>query len=190
LNRSLSVLLPIRTVQNTPAAQINEALELLPELTDRFELLITDDGSAESSWEIAHELVRQYPQVRLLRQPTHSAEKSGIRSGADAARGDIVIAHDGSGRLDARAIDRIWRSTINGRTLERHSGFRLLWPAAIEELRRPAAIANDIGRKELLRGPNSKSAGSTTVDAGNGQARRPNFLSRVGSRVRDFATGE
>src|SRR6185503_18980725 len=110
LNRSLSVLLPVHNVQGSLAARIEEILEVLPELTDRFELIMTDHGSTDGTWEVARDLMRQYPQIRLLREPARSGKISAIRPRLDAARGDVVIAHDGGAGIDVRAIARLWRS--------------------------------------------------------------------------------
>jgi len=188
LNRSLSVLLPVHNVQASLAARVEEILEVLPELTDRFELIMTDHGSTDGTWEIARELARQYPQVRLLREPARSATASAIRLRLDTARGDVVIAHDGGPGIDVRAIARLWRSANSARTLERDDGFRLVWPNGIEALRRPVAAVKEIARKNME--PEATPRSAATIDSADRKTRRPNFLSRFGTRVRNFTAGE
>ena len=67
VNRSLTVLLPVRDAQSTLAATVAQVLEMASDLSERFELLIIDDGSSDATGEVAHELSRHYPQIRTLR---------------------------------------------------------------------------------------------------------------------------
>ena len=53
---SVTVLLPIHNAQHRLERQVAEILDVLPELTSRFELLIIDDGSTDDSFEVARHL--------------------------------------------------------------------------------------------------------------------------------------
>ena len=70
MQRSLSVLLPVKDAQATLTASVHELLEVAADSSDRFELLIIDDGSTDATSEIAHELTYHYPQVGLIRHGT------------------------------------------------------------------------------------------------------------------------
>ena len=41
---------------------LNLLLEVLPELTPRWDVLVMDNGSTDATVEVAHELVGRYPQ--------------------------------------------------------------------------------------------------------------------------------
>ena len=45
---SLSVLLPVKNAQATLAATVQEILDVAADLSERFELLILDDGSSDA----------------------------------------------------------------------------------------------------------------------------------------------
>ncbi len=87
LNRSLTVLLPVRDAQSTLAATVTEVLEMASDLSERFELLIIDDGSSDATSEVARELSRHYPQIRTLRHDqavgrrSRPASRPGPKSG-------------------------------------------------------------------------------------------------------------
>jgi glycosyltransferase involved in cell wall biosynthesis len=183
LKQSLSVLLPVHNAQATLAAKVDEILDLLLELTDRFELLITDDASTDGTWEVVRDLARRYPQVRLLRETVRRGPGCAIREGTAVSQGDIVIAHNGQPGIDPRAIARLWRSAVNGGDMEQNDGFRLLRPGAIASLRRTV----DATRTQTPGGASSPSQSNVAErSAGQGEpkARRPNFLSREKSHGR------
>ncbi len=95
LNRSLTVLLPVRDAQSTLAATVTEILEMASDLSERFELLIIDDGSSDATSEIAHELSRRYPQIRTLRHDKPLGEEAALRAGLAQSRGDVVFVRGG-----------------------------------------------------------------------------------------------
>jgi glycosyltransferase involved in cell wall biosynthesis len=182
LKPSLSVLLPVHNAQASLAAKVDEILDLLLELTDRFELLITDDASTDGTWEVVRELARRYPQVRLLRETVRRGPGCAIRAGAAVSQGDIVIAHNGQPGIDPRAIARLWRSAVNGGDMEQNDGFRLLRPGAIASLR--AAAECRLQAPGGPKGPSRADGGEQVAVAAEPKARRPNFLSREKSHGR------
>ena len=163
MTRSLSVLLPVQNVQSSLSRSVHEILDVMAELTNRFELVIIDEGSTDGTWDVAREITQLYPQVRLLREPeqAHVVESlrdskrvSERRGHVRAAQGDIVIAHDGRSPIDAQEIVRLWRTLAapapkflsthgapsaaraNVPANLRSPGFRLLRPPATEHSRR------------------------------------------------------
>jgi glycosyltransferase involved in cell wall biosynthesis len=162
--RSLSVLLPVHNVQSSLWASVHEILEVLGELTNRFELVIADDGSTDGTWEIARELSQLYPQVRLLREPIRQGLHQTVGRGMRVVQGDVVIAHDGRSPIDAQEIVHLSRSlltatpapkfltglaqsirkrsmTERNRNERQCAGFSIVRPRAIDALRREVATS-------------------------------------------------
>jgi hypothetical protein len=110
LNRSLSVLLPVRNVEPSLARSVEEMLEVLPELTGQFELVIIDDASTDGTREVARELSRHYPQVRLFADPIRHGPSQRIRLDVVPAYGEVAIAHDGQSHVDPREIVSLWQA--------------------------------------------------------------------------------
>ena len=95
VNRSLTVLLPVRDVQSTLAATIAQVLEMASDLNERFELLIIDDGSSDATHEVVLEFSRHYPQIRLIHHDKPMGEEAALRSGLAQSRGDVVFVRGG-----------------------------------------------------------------------------------------------
>ena len=77
---SLSALLPVHNAQATLAATVHEFLEILPEVTPRFEVVIADDGSTDATIEVADELATCYPQVSAVRHARRLGRVAAIRT--------------------------------------------------------------------------------------------------------------
>jgi len=103
LERSLSILLPVRDDQSTLAATVERLLDVLTDLPSRFELIVIDDGSNDATIEVADDLATRYPQVSALRHARPLGQDAAIRSGLRLSRGDIVLVHD---RCGLRRIER------------------------------------------------------------------------------------
>ncbi len=109
LNDTLSVIVPIHNAQSSLGQQVEDCLDVLPDLTYHFEVLIVDDGSTDSTEEIAHELANQFPQVRVIRQHKPLGTDEAIKIGLEHADGSIVFVHDSGEALSARHLRELWQ---------------------------------------------------------------------------------
>jgi cellulose synthase/poly-beta-1,6-N-acetylglucosamine synthase-like glycosyltransferase len=109
LERSLTVLLPVCNVQSTLAVTVLEILEVVSDLTDQFDLVIIDDGSADATSEVAHELTQHYPQVRAVRHGRRLGREAAIRAGLKQSKGELIVVPDETGNSAAEDIRRLWR---------------------------------------------------------------------------------
>jgi glycosyltransferase involved in cell wall biosynthesis len=89
---------------------VEEALETLPGLAERFEIVIVDDGSRDDTPRIADELAGAHAQVRAVHHPTNLGYGAALRSGFAAARFANIAFTDG---------DRQFRVVDLGRLIER-----------------------------------------------------------------------
>jgi glycosyltransferase involved in cell wall biosynthesis len=108
LNASLSIVLPVFDAEHRLAGQVAELLDVLPELTDRFEILIVDDGSYDDTFHVADELAICYPQVRFVRHPFRLGLAETIQTGLDHAKGELVLVGDEQFGLNIDDLRRLW----------------------------------------------------------------------------------
>jgi len=111
LERSLTVLLPVHNAQATLAMTVADMLELISEMSDRFELIIVDDGSDDATCEVADELAYRYPQIRAVRHGQPLGRDEAIRTGLRHGTGQWVVLGDELGELpgSGRPSRRGWR---------------------------------------------------------------------------------
>jgi dolichol-phosphate mannosyltransferase len=105
VERSLSVLLPVKDAQATLTSTVHEVLDLATDSGSQFELLIIDDGSTDATSEVAHELTRDYPQIRVFHHKESLGHEAAVSTGLRWSRGEMVVVRDESGRF--RMIDRV-----------------------------------------------------------------------------------
>jgi glycosyltransferase involved in cell wall biosynthesis len=104
VQRSLSVLLPVKDAQASLTASVHEILDLGTDSGGPFELLIIDDGSTDATGEVAHELTHHYPQIRVFRHTTPLGQEAAVSTGLRWSRGDVVVVRDEKGVF--RVVDR------------------------------------------------------------------------------------
>jgi hypothetical protein len=159
LTASLSVVLPIRDAQENLADFAAGLLEVLPDLTARFEILFFAHGASDATLDQAHELARDYPQVRLLRHGSPVALSGIVQTTLLQTRSAQIVLCDEGCRLEPRDLHKLWGSRDDFDAV-------LAWPAgtgAIEEeacglrvrawrlrLARPAIIRENVPGYQLL----------------------------------------
>ena len=94
MSRSLSVLLPVKNAQATLSGAVHEILDVMTDSGDRFEVLIIDDGSTDATSEVAHDLPRHYPQIRLVRHGISRGRDAAIRTGMERSQGEVIMLRD------------------------------------------------------------------------------------------------
>ncbi len=108
LERSLSVLLPVHNAQSSLAATVQQFLEVLPDLTKTFEVIIVDDGSADATIEVADDLARCYPQVKACRHAAPRGRVAAIQTAFERSKGDVLLLKDDACPLPIHQIGRLW----------------------------------------------------------------------------------
>ena len=85
LKPSLCMILPLRNDADRVSHIFSQAIEILPELTPRWKLVLFDDGSADATGEILAELVRALPQAAVHHNSTAAGDRPSFARVSDSA---------------------------------------------------------------------------------------------------------
>jgi len=102
---ALSVVVPVKDEAGNVAPL---AREIAAALAGReHEILFVDDGSTDGTAAALTALKGEIPQLRVLRHGRNLGQSRSIRSGVQAARGDIIVTLDGDGQNDPADIPKL-----------------------------------------------------------------------------------
>jgi glycosyltransferase involved in cell wall biosynthesis len=92
----LSYFFPAHNEEANVHGLVEEALEVLPQLAEAFEIIVVNDGSRDATGAIADELAAANPDVvRAVHHPTNLGYGAALLSGFRAARHGLVAFTDG-----------------------------------------------------------------------------------------------
>jgi glycosyltransferase involved in cell wall biosynthesis len=104
----LSVFLPAYNDSGTIASLVITSLKTAARLTQDFEVIIVNDGSADATAEIADELARTYPEVRVVHHATNRGYGGALRTGFATATRDLIFYTDGDAQYDPAEMEALW----------------------------------------------------------------------------------
>jgi glycosyltransferase involved in cell wall biosynthesis len=100
----ISAFFPAYNDGGTIASVVIEALITLREVTDDYEVIVVNDGSADYTAEVLDELARTYDCVRVIHHPRNRGYGGALRSGFAAATKELLFYTDGDAQYDVREL--------------------------------------------------------------------------------------
>ncbi len=92
---SISAVFPAFNDGGTIPSMILTALLALRQVTDDYEIIVTNDGSSDHTREVLDELCLRYPELRVIHHPKNLGYGAALRSGFSAATKEWVFYTDG-----------------------------------------------------------------------------------------------
>jgi len=122
---SISVFFPAYNDALSIGKLVEDALEILPELADAYEVIVVNDGSADETRDVLRALESKYEAVRIVEHETNRGYGGALQSGFRAAQNDLVFYTDGDGQYDVRELAKLYPllteniDVVNGYKMER-----------------------------------------------------------------------
>ena len=105
---AFSLVLPAHNEADNIEIVVRRALQVLPEYFNSFEIIIVDDGSKDRTGEIAEQLAREDPHVRVVRHTRNRGYGGALTSGFNASTGEHVMFMDSDRQFDISDITRLF----------------------------------------------------------------------------------
>src|SRR6266516_586445 len=104
----LSVFFPAYNDSGTIASMVIRAVQAASELTPDFEVIVVNDGSSDATAEIADELARAYPNVRVVHHPSNRGYGGALQTGFRSATKELIFYTDGDAQYDPAELAVLW----------------------------------------------------------------------------------
>jgi glycosyltransferase involved in cell wall biosynthesis len=123
---SVSAVFPAFNDAGTIPSMVLTALMALRQVTDEYEILVTEDGSSDHTAAVLEEMAGRYPELRLIRHARNQGYGAALRSGFAAASKEWIFYTDGDAQYnplelaDLAAALRPGVDIVNGYKIERN----------------------------------------------------------------------
>lgn len=108
MDPSLSIILPVYNAEDSLPQQVHRLLEILPDLVGTFEVLIVDHASTDHTQDVALDLAREFPQVRVTRSTTRQSTSGVVPMVLGQTTGDVIFVQDGNAAVSAQDLRQLW----------------------------------------------------------------------------------
>jgi glycosyltransferase involved in cell wall biosynthesis len=110
----VSVLVPAKDEAENLPLFIEQAAVAFASSPHRFEVIVVDDGSADRTWTVLQELVKQYSFLRLARHRAKRGIADALRTGYLNARGDVLVFYPADLQFKPEDIPRLTAPILAG----------------------------------------------------------------------------
>jgi glycosyltransferase involved in cell wall biosynthesis len=90
----LSIVIPVYNEENQIVKTINAILRELEGITDKYQMIIVDDGSNDGTWQVLKDQADIMPGIELLRFSRNFGKEAAIMAGLAKAKGDACVIID------------------------------------------------------------------------------------------------
>jgi glycosyltransferase involved in cell wall biosynthesis len=104
----LSVFFPAYNDSGTIASMVIRAVQAASEVTPDFEVIVVNDGSSDATAEVADELARTYPNVRVVHHPRNRGYGGALQTGFRSATKELIFYTDGDAQYDPAELGVLW----------------------------------------------------------------------------------
>lgn len=121
----ISVFFPAYNDAHSIGKLVEDALEILPDLTDDYEVIVVNDGSQDETANVLSALRAKHKNLRVVEHETNKGYGAALQSGFGAAGKDLVFYTDGDGQYDVRELPKLFAlldeqiGVVNGYKMER-----------------------------------------------------------------------
>jgi len=114
MGSSISAVFPAYNDAGTIPSMVLRAVMALREITDDYEVIVTNDGSADHTGAVLDELATLVPSLRVIHHPRNMGYGHALRTGFAAATKDLVFYTDGDAQYDPGELALLYDRMTDG----------------------------------------------------------------------------
>ncbi len=89
-----SIVIPVYNSATALPALVTRLAQVLPDIITTFEVILVNDGSPDTSWDVISRLVRQYPWLRGINLMRNYGQHNATLCGVRAAQYEVIVTMD------------------------------------------------------------------------------------------------
>ena len=121
---SISIILPALNEEGNIEAAVKDIQSYFDSREEKYEIIVINDGSTDSTGDIAERLAKENGSVRVVHHPTNKGYGSALKRGFDISRYKYVFFTDSDRQFDVKGLD-ILLPLIKTDAVEIIIGYRL-----------------------------------------------------------------
>jgi glycosyltransferase involved in cell wall biosynthesis len=102
----LSVFFPAYNEEANIKETVTEAVAVLEKIAQKWEVIVINDGSTDSTGEIVEKLITQEKRIRMITHTPNRGYGAAIKSGLDHSRYNLIAFTDADGQFDFAEITK------------------------------------------------------------------------------------
>lgn len=124
---SISAFFPMYNDAGTVELMVKKLKEVLPRLTDDYEIIMVNDCSPDESGEIAEKLAKEDPRLKVIHHEKNKGYGGALKSGFKNATKELVFYTDGDAQYDVHELEKLFphiheHDVVNGYKTNRADG--------------------------------------------------------------------
>lgn len=134
----ISIVVPLYNEEES----LSELLAWIKQVMDQhqrsYEIVMVDDGSKDSSWQVVKDLKMKYPEIRGIKFQRNYGKSAALHTGFQEVKGDVVITMDADLQDSPEEIPELYRMVkeekfdlVSGWKKKRHDPFSKRFPSKI-----------------------------------------------------------
>ncbi len=102
----LSIFFPFWNEEKNIEKVVEDGLKVAPDIADKWEILIIDDGSADDTLKIANELAEKHKNIKVISHNPNRGYGAALKEGLEKSQYKYVVFTDGDGQFDFAEITK------------------------------------------------------------------------------------
>ena len=133
----LSIVIPVMNEEESIPEVYDRVIEVVQNITSRFEVILIDDGSTDTTWSAIRTLHERDPRIKALRFRRNYGKTAALVAGFQHCAGEVIITMDGDLQDEPAEIPKLLAKiaegydVVSGWKAERHDPWSKTLPSLL-----------------------------------------------------------